>query len=143
MKKYQVHEQVKAEVSEAKKKAILEELEEELSRMASRVDIDEDGEIRLEGLKERFCEATALLTLEEKNGKYILSGDVSGKADTMYWGVFGGSILLFLISLFVLWPLLLVSIGMDVALVMMLNSSSQKIARKLGDKFREVVKNTK
>ena len=143
MKKYQVHEQVKAEVSEARKKAILEELEDELSRIASRVDIDDDGEIRLEGLKERFCEATATLTLEEKNDKYILNGDIVGKADTIYWGVFGGSILLFLISLFILWPLLLVSVGIDVVLIMMLNGSSQKIARTIGDKFRDVVKKTK
>ena len=141
MKKCQVYEQAKAEISEENRKAILSELEDGLSRIAARADVDDDeGEIRLDGLNERFCQASATLRLTDKNGKYILSGDVNGKASMLYWGVFGGSMLLFLISLFVLWPLLIVSIAIDVVLVLLLNSDGQKISREIAEKFRDAVK---
>ena len=142
MKKCQVYEQAKAEISEENRKAILSELEDGLSRIAARADVDDDeGEIRLDGLNERFCQASATLRLTDKNGKYILSGDVNGKARMLYWGVFGGGILLFLIFLLTFgWLWLVISIAIDVAVVVLLNNDCKKISSEIGEKFRDAVK---
>ena len=142
MKKCQVYEQAKAEISEENRKAILSELEDGLSRIAARADVDDDeGEIRLDGLNERFCQASATLRLTDKNGKYILSGDVNGKASMLYWGVFGGGILLFLIFLLTFgWLWLVISIAIDVAVVVLLNNDCKKISSEIGEKFRDAVK---
>lgn len=144
MKKISVSEQVKAEVSAANTKKILEEMEDRLSRIATRVEIDEDdGVIRLDGMAENVCQANAVLRLDAKNDKYTLSGDVIGKADNMFWIIFGVGCLFFLIALFVFWPCLVISIGIDVALFVLLGKGTQKLSQKITEQFRDAVKELK
>lgn len=145
MKKISVSEQVKAEVSAANTKKILEEMEDSLSRIATRVEIDEDdGVIRLDGMAEKVCQANAVLRLDAKNDKYTLSGDVIGKADNMFWIIFGVGCLFLLISFFAFGiPCLVISIGIDVALIVLLGKGTQKLSQKITEQFRDAVKELK
>ena len=141
-KNCKVYEEMKAEISPEKTKAILEELEDEFRRMANRVEIDEEEkEIKIEGWKGKLCLISGKLHIGEKKGKCFLEGEIEGKADTTYWIIFGIGIVLFLISIFALWPLIVVSIAIDVVILMMLSNSVKATAKTLGDKFRDTVKN--
>lgn len=145
MKKISVSEQVKAEVNEANTKKLFEEMEDNLSRIASRVEINEgEGEIRLEGMAATCCQANAVLHLETKNEKYILSGDVIGKADNMFWIVFGVGCLFLLISFFAFGiPCLVISIGIDITLFVLLSKGTQALSKKIADQFLDAVKELK
>lgn len=142
MKKVPMSEQVKATVNEANTKKILEEMEDNLRRVANRIEIDEDeGEIRISGMTEKCCQADAVLRLSSKNEKYTLQGDVIGKADNMFWIIFGVGCICLLISFFAFGiPLLVLSIGIDITLFVLLGKGTQSLARKISDEFRDVVK---
>lgn len=141
-KNCKVYEEIKAEISPEKTKVILDDLEDEFRRMADRVDIDEEErEIKIEGWKGKLCLISGKLHIGEKKGKCFLEGEIEGKADTTYWIIFGIGILLFLISIFALWPLIVVSIAIDVVIILMLSNSVKATAKTLGDKFRDTVKN--
>ena len=141
MKKCRVYQQVKSEISPEKTKTILSELEDEFRRLADRVEVDEDdGEIRIEGAKAALCRASGVLRLEEKNGKYILEGDLDGKATMTFWGLFAATTILYILGWTDMALLFFIAIIVDTVLLAMLFSNMPKIARTLGDKFREVVK---
>ena len=140
--KKKVFEQVKSEISPEKTKALLSELEDELHRMADRVEIDEDeGEIKIEGLKGKLCLASGKLRIDGDKGKYTIEGEIDGKPDMIYWGIFGFGVVLFLIAIFAFWPALLVSIAIDVALVIIFSNGVQTVGKSLENKFHDAVKN--
>jgi|GEM_PF-5017864 len=141
-KKCKVFEQVKSEISKEKTKALLAELEDELQRMADRVDIDEDeGEIKIQGLKGKLCQISGTLHISDKKDKYIFEGEIEGKADTMYWGIWAAGMVLLLISIFAFWPLLLISIAISLVIFFMLSGSVTNMGKTLGNKFRDALKN--
>lgn len=141
-KSCKVYEEMRAEISPEKTKALLEELEDEFRRMADRVDIDEENsEIKIEGWKGKLCKISGKLHIGDKKGKVFLEGEIEGRADMGYWIAFGVGILLFLISLVAFWPLLLISIAIDVVIVLVLFNSVKTTGKMLGDKFRDTLKN--
>ena len=144
MKKCKVYEESKkCEISPEKTKAILSELEDSLHRMADRVDVDEDdGTIKIEGMKGKLCQISGTLRITDKKERYILDGEIEAKQDGVFWGIFAVGCVLFLISIFTLWPLALVSIIIDVVLLVMFLNSVKNTSKMLGDKFIDAVKNT-
>ncbi|MCI5779212.1 MAG: hypothetical protein MR051_05285 [Lentisphaeria bacterium] len=141
MKKCKVYEQVKSEISPERTKAILNELEDEFRRVADRVEIDDgDGEIRIEGVKTALCQASGILRLDEKKGKYLLEGELDGKASMTFWGLFSATSILYIIGWTDIALLFFLGIIADAVLFFMFFSGVKKIGKALGDRFRSVVK---
>lgn len=139
MKKCNVYEQVKSEISPEKTTAILNELEDEFRRIADRVEID-DGEIRIEGAKTALCQVSGVLRFGEKKGKYSLEGELDGKASMTFWGLFAATSILYIIGWTDIALLFFLGIIADAVLFFMFFSGVKKIGKALSDKFRNVVK---
>lgn len=117
-------------------------MEDELHRMADRVEIDEeDAEIKIEGLKGKLCLISGTLRVASKRDKYSVEGEIEGKPDSVYWGIFAAGWVLFMIAIFAFWPALLVSIAADVVIIITLSKSVLATGKLPGDKFRDAVKN--
>lgn len=108
-KKINVEEQVKADVSAEKTAAIMEDLEHSLKSIATGIKCNEEEHtFHLSGINAGLAVAEANLALKDKNGKYILEGDITGKPSTLFWIVvgagalvfFGGSMLAVIVMLF-------------------------------------------
>ena len=141
MAKFNVDEQVKAEVSAEKTAAITEDLQHAFKRIATRVDCDEDEHtFNLSGIEAGLAVAQANLELKDKNGKYILEGEISGAPSMLFWILIGVGGLLVLISIFVLWPLFFIGLIMDGVLFMLMNKKLPEVGRSIGDTFTKVVK---
>ena len=141
-KRCKVYEEIKSEISPENVKVVLQEMEDALHRESDRVEVDEDNkEIKIEGLKGKLCKISGTLNISSKKGKSFLEGEIEGKPDTTYWIIFGVGMLLFVISIFAFWPLLLVSIAIDVVIICLLSNSVKAAGKMLGDKFHDSAKN--
>lgn len=144
MKKISVSEQVKAEVNEANTKKLLEEMEDRFKRIATGVDVDEKAkEINLSGMNNFIAEASAVLNLEEKDGKYAIEGDITVKPSIFFWIAIAAGIILLFVPTYEYMLMLCVCIALIGGSIGFFFYNLKQITNNVKEKFNEAVKKIK
>lgn len=141
MGKINFEESIKSEIAQEKLDAIKEALISGSKKNDIKIkENEEDNELTFSGEIGQLINICGSVTISpnKKNTGYVLEFDGKTNKTQLFWIYLGISTILFLIAFFVLWPLLIVSIIIDV--VIWLNGPDGGAGKKkILKKFEEIV----